>query len=441
MLLMKRNAHFSSVDDMRLPELHIEVRQRSLHINGGGLSARNALGVGSPKSPSDSSHGEDTARAKRARTTASSIVVSISEDLICSISHELMVDPVCTLDGITYERKEIETWFQENDTSPETNLRLGAKTLIPNISVKKTIAKLLASGKLEKKVREDWEERKRGIDLVRAQKLFNEGKVEEAAELGHPEAQGNMAGRCHYGHHGQAQDDVKSLYWAKKAAAGGDRQGQFRLGWSYFHALGGLPENNALAVEWFTKAAEQGCHIAMNSIGFAYEGGGHGVTKNLKTAVSWFQRSAGQGDMAGQFYLGVCYYNGKGVAKSLEMARFWYQKLADHDYDGNTFRARAQRELGTMIMKGEGGEQDPAEAVSLWKKAAEKGDEQAQGHLDKLKTFSFEISNIENPPAPKNDTPLTLTCLFVILCAVLAGVFFEKKALEKKLDGAGHEPI
>jgi len=383
MLLMKRNAHFSSVDDMRLPELHIEVRQRSLHINGGGLSARNALGVGSPKSPSDSSHGEDTARAKRARTTASSIVVSISEGLICSISHELMVDPVCTLDGITYERKEIETWFQENDTSPETNLRLGAKTLIPNISVKKTIAKLLASGKLEKKVREDWEERKRGIDLIRAQKLFNEGKVEEAAELGHPEAQGNMAGRCHYGHHGQAQDDVKCLYWAKKAAAGGDRQGQFRLGWSYFHALGGLPENNALAVEWFTKAAEQGCETSMLNVGLIYETGCHGTLRNLETAFSWYSRSAEKGHASGQLRLGMCYREGKGVAKDLVSARDWYQKSADKN------SAQAQRMLGVMMMKGEGGGQNAEGASALWKKAAAQGDEVAQSNLEKLKTVDF----------------------------------------------------
>jgi len=128
-------------------------------------------------SSSSSNRDGDIVRDKRSRTMVSSILGSISEELVCSISHELMVDPVCTLDGATYERKEIETWFQENDSSPETNLRLDAKTLIPNKIAKNTIAKLLATGELGEKVQADWEKRKQGVNLIRAQKLLDKSSA------------------------------------------------------------------------------------------------------------------------------------------------------------------------------------------------------------------------------------------------------------------------
>eukprot|EP00613_Pedinella_sp_CCMP2098_P072287 CAMPEP_0171912888 /NCGR_PEP_ID=MMETSP0993-20121228/11415_1 /TAXON_ID=483369 /ORGANISM="non described non described, Strain CCMP2098" /LENGTH=410 /DNA_ID=CAMNT_0012546805 /DNA_START=21 /DNA_END=1253 /DNA_ORIENTATION=+ len=410
---MSKRKTNSSADGMRLPELRIELEKRSLGTSGpkaqllerlkkaiaeessssDGLSAANALDVVSP-APSCSNHDEDSARGKRARTTVS----SISEGLICSISHELMVDPVCTSDGITYERKEIETWFQQNDTSPATNLRLDSKTLISNISAKNTIAKLLASGELEQKVCEDWEERKRDVDLIRAQKLFDEKKVEEAAKLGHPRAQGMMACRFRFGIDGEAKDEMKSVYWAKKAATGGDMNGQFLLADAYEEALGGLEKNNALALEWYIKAAEQGCASSMKNISNIYESGGHGVTSNLETAASWCIKAAEKGCICAQHNLGSLYYNGKGVAKSLVTARHWYQKSVDqYDEDKEDEDcASSQCELGTMIMKGEGGGQDPEEAVSLWKKAAAQGNVKARGYLEKMKTFNFDDCEFAN---------------------------------------------
>jgi len=291
-----------------------------------------------------------------------------------------MVDPVCTLDGFTYERNEIETWFQQNDTSPVTNLRLDAKTLIPNITVKNTIAKLITSGELGEKVRADWEARKRGVDLIRAQKLFDVNKIEEAAELGHPKAQGMMAACCYHGKDGQTKDDAKCVYWARKAAAGGDIYGQFWLAFSFFYAKGGLEKNYAQALEWYTKAAEQGCVTSMNGTGVIYQEGGYGVTRNMETAVSWFNKAAEKGSTNSRIMLGMCYYHGKGVAKSLVTARYWYQQSADQD-------AVAQRKLGMMMLKGEGGEQDMEAAGALWKKAAARGDEKARSYLEKQKTF------------------------------------------------------
>ena len=69
----------------------------------------------------------------------------VSEDLCCSITCELMKDPVvCVGDGHTYERVAISQWFATGArTSPTTNERLDNLTLVPNHTVRRLIAALL----------------------------------------------------------------------------------------------------------------------------------------------------------------------------------------------------------------------------------------------------------------------------------------------------------
>ncbi|XP_073130210.1 U-box domain-containing protein 35-like [Henckelia pumila] len=53
----------------------------------------------------------------------------------CPILKEVMYDPCVAADGHTYERKAIEAWLDEKDTSPITNLPLSHKILIPNYTI------------------------------------------------------------------------------------------------------------------------------------------------------------------------------------------------------------------------------------------------------------------------------------------------------------------
>jgi len=58
----------------------------------------------------------------------------------CSITQEVMTDPVIAMDGFTYERAAITEWLKNNNTSPQTNLALPSKALIPNHAIKSMIA-------------------------------------------------------------------------------------------------------------------------------------------------------------------------------------------------------------------------------------------------------------------------------------------------------------
>ena len=72
------------------------------------------------------------------------LLIDAPHDYCCCISQELMIDPVKTVDNQTYDRKCIERWFIEHDTSPLTGLHLESKKLVPNVELKILIDRFLA---------------------------------------------------------------------------------------------------------------------------------------------------------------------------------------------------------------------------------------------------------------------------------------------------------
>lgn len=84
-----------------------------------------------------------TAELARLRESMAKIKGEVPDALCCPISMELMTDPVIAADGHTYERKEITAWFQNNRTSPKTQLELRSPLLIPNHGAKAMISDYL----------------------------------------------------------------------------------------------------------------------------------------------------------------------------------------------------------------------------------------------------------------------------------------------------------
>ena len=69
----------------------------------------------------------------------------VPDDYMCSITAEIMTDPVCTSDGFTYEREAITAWLRTNDTSPLTGATLESKVLNPNLSLRGMIRRFVAA--------------------------------------------------------------------------------------------------------------------------------------------------------------------------------------------------------------------------------------------------------------------------------------------------------
>ena len=59
------------------------------------------------------------------------------EELVCPLTHELMVDPVILVaSGQTYERAPLEQWLASHDTDPMTGARLTEKRVTENVLVR-----------------------------------------------------------------------------------------------------------------------------------------------------------------------------------------------------------------------------------------------------------------------------------------------------------------
>ena len=65
------------------------------------------------------------------------IEIHTQRGTICTVTQSVFKDPVNTSDGQTYERADIQKWFDDSHTtSPNTNATLTDLTLIPNLEKK-----------------------------------------------------------------------------------------------------------------------------------------------------------------------------------------------------------------------------------------------------------------------------------------------------------------
>jgi flagellar biosynthesis GTPase FlhF len=93
-----------------------------------------------PSSPN--AEAEEQAREQAVQTAATAQAATAAAaakeaehpppNFICSITHDLMIDPVSAADGHTYERGAIEEWLVGHSTSPMTGAELEVKMLFPN---------------------------------------------------------------------------------------------------------------------------------------------------------------------------------------------------------------------------------------------------------------------------------------------------------------------
>ncbi|KAJ8442038.1 hypothetical protein Cgig2_007876 [Carnegiea gigantea] len=77
--------------------------------------------------------------ADSAKGSASRGPTAMPAHFVCPILKDVMEDPYVAADGYTYERRAIEQWLTDNDTSPTTNLSLPHKFIMPNYTLLEAI--------------------------------------------------------------------------------------------------------------------------------------------------------------------------------------------------------------------------------------------------------------------------------------------------------------
>jgi TPR repeat protein len=98
-------------------------------------------------------------------------------------------------------------------------------------------------------------------------------------------------------------------------------------------------------------------------------------TKNAETAVKYYRLAAEQGHATAQLNLGICYYNGTGVARNRIAAMLYYRLAADQG------DPHAQFNFAVCCARGEAPGHPVEEAARYYERAAAAGQRDAQFNL------------------------------------------------------------
>lgn len=187
---------------------------------------------------------------------------------------------------------------------------------------------------------------------------------ESAAKKGHPLAMMKLS-VMYYNGEGVSANTKKSLKWMAKAADTNNINVLRALGNRYEKGLYGYEKDYQEAKKWYRLAAEQGSTTAKKALAFLLyddaqserdyaesyrllsslveegdKGGkilyylglcyyeGRGVNRNASKAVDYLQQASFEqfaqiGIMEAQYLLGLCYYQGDGIPKNYNRALYW----------------------------------------------------------------------------------------------------------------------
>ncbi|MFI3206576.1 MAG: tetratricopeptide repeat protein, partial [Clostridia bacterium] len=234
----------------------------------------------------------------------------------------------------------------------------------------------------------------------------------KSAEQGHATAQYNLGVFYHKGYC-IPQNYNRAIEWYRKAIAGGYTNAQnnldvclkdklkaenketpeklFNKGCDFYFGRNGKAINYNEAFKLCKLSAEQGCAEALNMLGVCYVNG-KAIAKNLDEAFKWYKKSAELGYSVAQNNLADCYVRGQGTVKNEDEAFKWYEKSAAQGY------FMAQYNLGVCYHNGQGVPQDYNKAIEWYKKAIAGGYTDAQNNLNICleKVKETEIVNTGN---------------------------------------------
>jgi len=135
--------------------------------------------------------------------------------------------------------------------------------------------------------------------------------------------------------------DKRPLKDLAKAAAAGEAEAQFGLGYRYL--LGqDIARDDRRAFTLWTKSAGQGHAASFNNLGCLYAAG-RGKAQDDNKAFSCFRRAAALDNEIGQLNLGRMYLDGRGTTQDLAKARLWLRLAAKH---GNTDALALLKQIG-----------------------------------------------------------------------------------------------
>ncbi|XP_030067359.1 death ligand signal enhancer [Microcaecilia unicolor] len=143
-----------------------------------------------------------------------------------------------------------------------------------------------------------------------------------------------------------------------------------------------LEESLEDAASRLQEVSQMSVSVVLNILGIENARNG-----DLNTAFSCFQAAADRGYSKAQYNIGVCYEQGKGVAKDTEKAVKYYQLAASHGHSMALYRYA--RHL--LHHKANTDAKDTEQALTMLRQAAEAGLKEAQAYLGVLYTKALHF--------------------------------------------------
>lgn len=134
----------------------------------------------------------------------------------------------------------------------------------------------------------------------------------------------------------------------------------------------------AQALELFGKAAESGDPAGEYGLGVLYFQG-TGVAQDFARSSRHFRAAAEQGHVLAQYNLGNAYLHGHGLDKDMEQAEHWWRQASTAGY------VRAQYNLGILLLENAQAVEPREEGIAWLRASAERGFPKAREKLESLK--------------------------------------------------------
>lgn len=164
--------------------------------------------------------------------------------------------------------------------------------------------------------------------------------------------------------------------WCRRAAQRGNAPAMNRLGLAY--QLGdSVPQDFAEAKRWYSRAIELGVAEANLGLGTLYDRG-LGVAVDGAKALEFYTKAADAGSGSAVVLIATMYIEGRGVPRDVTKGVEFLRRGAT-----DKSAAPAMRELGRVLLDGDGVDKNPEEGRAWLRKAAEAGDGPAMFMLGK----------------------------------------------------------
>ncbi len=197
-----------------------------------------------------------------------------------------------------------------------------------------------------------------------------------AAEAGVAEAQVALGAILTDGAPGVEPDPYQGARWYRMAAAQGNTDAAFELGWAFENGLG-VPRDPITAARWYNRAIDAGSTNALNNLGYLYANG-TGVPRDEARAVALYRQAAELGVAAAMSNLGWMLENGIGAVQNVPEAVRWYNSAA------NLGEPQAMLNLGWLYLTGFDIPADAGAALSWFKRAFAAGKTEALSYIGEV---------------------------------------------------------